>query len=74
MCMDCENDKIQLTTYSSSVNVSYITCTDCECREVNEVREERLRQRRECDRHEREKLMKKDKQGVCMSIPEAINN
>ena len=32
-----------------------IMCTDCECREVDEMREERLKQRRERNRHERER-------------------
>ena len=41
VCTDCENDKIRLTSYSSFVNVSYVMCTDYECREVDEVRERR---------------------------------
>ena len=48
-------DKIGLTVYSGFVKVLYITCTDCECRKVDEVKEERLRQWRERDRHERER-------------------
>ena len=63
-CTDYENDKIRLTSYSSFVNVSYVACMDYDCREVDEVREEKLRRRRGCDRREREKLMKKDKQGL----------
>ena len=39
-------------------------CTDCECWGVDEVKEERLRRWRECDRREREKPMKTDKQGL----------
>ena len=30
VCMDSENDKIQLTSHSSFVMVSYVACTDCE--------------------------------------------
>ena len=52
-CTDFEN--IRLTSYSSFVNVLYVTCTDSECGEVDEVREERLRRRRECDRRERKR-------------------
>ena len=55
LCTDFENSKIRLTNYSSFVNVLYVTCTDSECGEVDEVREERLRRRRECDRRERER-------------------
>ena len=29
-CMDCENDKIRLTSHSSFVMVSYVACMDCE--------------------------------------------
>ena len=46
---------VRMISCSSFVNVSYVTYTDCECREVDEVREERLRQRREHDRRERER-------------------
>ena len=28
--MDCENDKIRLTSHLSFVMVSYVACTDCE--------------------------------------------
>ena len=55
LCRRLHIDKIRLTVYSSFVKVSYITCMDCECREVDEVKEERLRQWRERDRHERER-------------------
>ena len=36
------------------MKVLYIACTDYECREVDEVMEERFRQWRGCDRCERE--------------------
>ena len=46
-CMLCVRSlktiKIRLTSYSSFVNFLYIMCTDSECGEVDEVREERLR-------------------------------
>ena len=45
-------------------NNSYVACTDCECWGVEEMKEERLRQWRESDTCEKEKLMKKDKQGL----------
>ena len=62
MHTDCENDKIWLTSYSSFVNFSYVVWTDCECRELDEVREERLTRWRERDRRERERNYNEERQ------------
>ena len=37
MCTDCENNKIQLTYFSSFVKVSCIMCMNCECRKVDKA-------------------------------------
>ena len=75
-CVDCEKDKIRLTSHSSFVYVASVACTtengnltifnmlithdvlkmvSIVCREVGEVREYRLRRRRERDRLRRER-------------------
>ena len=48
--------------YSGFVKVSYVTCTECECREVNEVKWGFNTERNMTDMKERE--TNKDKQGL----------
>ena len=64
-CVDCENNKIQLTSHSFMLircGIAKNIVTNV-CREVNEVRKRGLR-RNMTGLEEREKLMKKDMQGL----------